>query len=154
MKILRDEFKLSFTDVEFHTTVSRKTGKVVVACTLKGYIQQPEMVDEGYTLFTSMPYWCGASMFSVTAKAVCSVNDTSEVEIGKAVAQAKAESKCYATMKKRLHERITTGCSLLTVALNKFEKKANMVVAHNEEYINQVSDPSTDLYKRRVKAEA
>lgn len=149
MKISRNDFKLSFTDVEFHTTVSKKTGKTVVTCTLKGYINQPT-IDDG-EVFNVIPYW-GRSEFAVTAKATCSVKDKNDDDerIGQAVAQAKAESKCYAAVRKLLHDRVTTGCAVLISALKRFEEKSEAVIAHNETYIDQVSTPGTDTNLNRL----
>lgn len=147
MKISRNDFKLSFTDVEFHTTVSKKTGKTVITCTLKGYINQP-MIDDGET-FAVIPYW-GGDEFAVTGKATCSINDKNDERIGQAVAQAKAESKCYAAVSKLLHDRVTTGCAVLISALMRFEEKSEAVIAHNETYIDQVSTPGTETNLNRL----
>lgn len=147
MKISRKDFKLSFTDVEFHTTVSKKTGKTVITCTLKGYIKQPT-IDDGES-FTVIPYW-GPSEFAVTGKATCSVKDDQDERIGQAVAQAKAESKCYAAISKLLHDRVTTGCAVLIAALKRFEEKSEAVIAHNETYIDQVSTPGTETNLKRL----
>ena len=155
MKISRNDFKLSFTDVEFHTTVSKKTGKTVITCTLKGYINQP-MIDDGET-FAVIPYWGGDEFestltrtFASTAKATCSVKDKNDERIGQAVAQAKAESKCYAAVRKLLHDRVTTGCAVLISALMRFEEKSDAVIAHNKTYIDRVSTPGTENNLNRL----
>ena len=150
MNIVRSNFKLSFTEVEFHTNVSRKTGKTVVTCTLSGTIRQPEIIDQGTMILNALPFWDVLSNFSVTGKAVCSVKDENQIEIGKAVAQAKAEAKCYETVSKMLHKRVTDGCAILIKALGDFENKADRVIKHNKEYIDQVSDPNSDLHRRRL----
>jgi len=148
MNVTRDQFKLSFMETKFHVSTSRKTGKTVVTCTLTGLIRQP--VIENGEAFNVLPYWGENLRFTVTGKAVCSDNDADHVEIGKAVAQAKAESKCYASVSKFLSDRVAEGCAIITAAMDDFEDKANSVITHNEEYINKVTDPASELYQRKV----
>lgn len=147
MNVTRDQFKLSFIKTVFHVSKSSKTGKTVVTCTLAGFIRQPEIMNGD--VFNVLPWW-DDEVFTATGKAVCSANDTDNIEIGKAVAQAKAESKCYATASKILHNRVDQGLAIITAAMDNFEDKANGVIAHNEEYINKVTDPTSELYKRKV----
>jgi hypothetical protein len=150
MNITNKDFKISFTNTEFHVNTSGKTGKTVVTCTLTCVVRQP-LIDNG-AVFNTLALW-GPDSFTVTAKAVCSDNDISRVEIGKAVAQAKAESKAYAGVAKFLGDRVTTGCAILAAALGRFEGKAEGVIAHNKKYIDEVTDPTTDLHKRKVAKE-
>ncbi len=148
MNVTRDQFKLSFMETEFHVSTSRKTGKTVVTCTLTGFIRQPEI--QNGEVFNVLPCWTDNLIITVTGKAVCSANDADNVEIGKAVAQAKAESKCYASVSKFLRDRVAQGCAILTAAMDNFEDKAKGVIAHNEEYINRVTDPTSELYQRKL----
>lgn len=139
MKVFRDKFKLSFKAPEFHTNVSRKTGKKVVSCTLPCMILSPVMGDETDLGRLLSPYsW--ENEFACTAKAICTANDQYNEKTGFAVAQAKAESKCYARAEKLIRNRFIEVMAVLNREVNRFTSKAEGVIEHNDEYIKRITE--------------
>lgn len=150
--ICTTDFKLSFTTApDFKVTTSKKTGKKVITCILVAKIVTPDINVVGDPLFDLFGW--GENCITVTGKAVCSVNDNFNEEIGKAVARAKAESNAYKIASKMLHSRILLLDKVLDAA-ERFAEKARKVVNHNSGFINQVTDPTTDLYKKVIAVDA
>lgn len=144
----KTDFKLSFTtEPDFKVTTSNKTGKKVITCILMANIVTPNMNVDGDLLFDIFSW--GENSITVTGKAVCSINDNFNEEIGKAVARAKAESNAYKIAAKMIHSRIILLDKVLDAA-ERFAEKAKKVVDHNASFINKVTDPTTDLYKKVI----
>lgn len=149
MQISRNRFKLSFYgEPKFHTSISGKTGKMVTTCVLRGEIVSPEF-DNGYA-FNVFDTFSNDMVVTAVGKVTCSANDKPSLEIGKAVAQAKAETKCYARAKKIIEARIQKATAVFQSALTEFSIKTENVRNHNEDYIDTVTDPASDLYKRKT----
>jgi hypothetical protein len=146
------DFKLSFTKApDFKVTTSKKTGKKVITCILVATIVTPDINVAGDPLLDLFGW--GENIITVTGKAVCSIDDNFNEEIGKAVARAKAESNAYKIASKMLHSRILLLDKVLDAA-ERFAEKARKVVNHNSGFINQVTDPTTDLYKKVIAVDA
>lgn len=150
MKLERSNFKLAFIgEPEFHETVSRKTGQRVTTCTLQALIHTPSM--ENAEVMELLPWGFSNRSVRCTGKAVCSVGDTHNAAVGRAVAQAKAETKCYNKAVAMLKKNYSEGIEILVKALNEFDAKAENIMVHNTGFIQAVTDPTTELHKKITK---
>lgn len=85
---------------------------------------------------------CGFVAGKVIATAHCHEDDVFNLEIGKKVALAKAESKAYKEARRvlisKLQETIDTVVKLSEMA-ERFGDKAENVITHNKEYITRIT---------------
>ena len=147
MRLERSNFKLEFMpEPEFHETVSRKTGKRVTTCTLEALIRTPGMEDS--EVMEVLPYGYVNRMVRCTGKAVCTEGDNHNAAVGRAVAQAKAESKCYNKALRMLKKNYDEGMKILTKAMQEFEAKVKSIESHNGDFIGAVTNPTTELHKK------
>jgi hypothetical protein len=63
--------------------------------------------------------------------------DTFDIETGKKVARAKAESKAYKFMAKKIAKIIDGSYDVIVCACKQFIEKAAGVKRHNDEYLSQ-----------------
>lgn len=100
----------------------------------------PSFSIEGTTTTCHLPVRpsdsLGEGMFVSIASATLKEGDTYDEAIGKKVALAKAESHAYRVIAAVLKKEIIDLESLIQSA-NRFIEKANGVVEHNQNYINQ-----------------
>lgn len=100
----------------------------------------PTFEINGTTTTCNLPVYpsvcLGQSAFVSIASATLKEGDTYDEAIGKKVALAKAESHAYRVISAVLKKEITDLESLIQSA-NRFIEKANGVVEHNQNYINQ-----------------
>jgi hypothetical protein len=75
--------------------------------------------------------------YSIAETAKLDPNDTFDVEIGKKVARAKAESSAYKFCSKILTKSIEKFTFNLASAASEFIEKASGVVRHNRRYLDQ-----------------
>lgn len=150
MRLERSNFKLAFIgEPEFHETVSGKTGKHVTTCTLEALIKTPSMEDSEVLELLQWGY--SNRVVRCTGKAVCTDGDEHNTAVGRAVAQAKAETKCYNKAVRMLKKNFNEGLDILVKALDEFEAKAKGIESHNGDFIGAVTNPITELHKKITK---
>ena len=136
----RNSFKVKPIEVKFSESTSGKTGKRVVICSIIAEIEQPTV--NGVVLL-SPDYNDGnpwhRQIVHVTAKAVCTEGDTYSKEIGEKVAQAKAESKLYFAVNKRIQSYLDDVKIAFDSMSFDFAKKTSRVVSHNQMYIDRIT---------------
>lgn len=97
-----------------------------------------------YQLLAPEPFLdiCGFVAGEVVATAHCHKDDTFNLETGKKVALAKAESRAYkearSVMNRRLQNTINTVVQLANMA-KRFSEKAEDAIEHNTEYITRIT---------------
>ena len=127
-------FKLSFDDPKFF--VNEKKG--IVTCVMHCYLKGTDwaLVDMANRVIGDKdnPISHG---FTVTATANTDPQDTFDVEIGKKVSRAKAESMAYSFMSKSLTRIVEKYCCELAEGTTEFIGKAIGVIEHNNRYISQ-----------------
>lgn len=100
----------------------------------------PTFEINGTTTTCNLPVYpsvcLGQSAFVSIASATLKEGDTYDEAIGKKVALAKAESHAYRVIAAVLKREVIDLESLIQSA-NRFIEKANGVVEHNQNYINQ-----------------
>ena len=127
-------FKLSFDEPKFF--VNEKMGIVtcVMHCYLKGQDWAMKEMGDVIDGYKDNPISHG---FTITEIAHLDPQDTFDVEIGKKVARAKAESSAYRYMTKSLIRVVGKYCNMLSDGLNAFGEKAAGVIAHNKRFLEQ-----------------
>lgn len=136
----RNNFKLTFDKQSTQFFVNKK--KRTVSC-----LMVAELV---------VPYaWCGPvhipnEFFKVVGTARCTDGDTFDVERGKRIALAKAENKAYLRAASYLNEQ-QEDIIFMDNAITEFRKKAHAQCAHNEDYMDSISNPEHPRYKKRMK---
>ncbi len=123
------EFKLSFGE-PLYGIGSSESGKMRVICKVGASIIVPQFPNVGFNINRDI---VGIGV------ATCSDDDTPDVEIGKKVARAKAESSAYIQACKR----IDNGLGKYEQIYGKFFDKASRVTYHNDRYIETISNCST-----------
>lgn len=97
-----------------------------------------------YQLLAPEPFFelCGFVAGVVVATAHCHKDDTFNLETGKKVALAKAESRAYKearrVMNRRLQDTVNTVVQLADMA-ERFSEKAETAIEHNKEYITRIT---------------
>ena len=116
--------KLSITDVTYYIIHSKQ----VVGCKMKFHIKGS---DDALNIATVL--WDGTSN-EVTAEAHIAPGDVFDVEIGKKIARAKAESMAYKKAMNFLHRVAGRAMDVLS-QYDDFMYKAESVIEHNNRYL-------------------
>ena len=138
--IFRKDFKLSFDKTKIEFLVNEK--KRTVTCTLKAELLSPV----GYL------YWIGVPNTDIKAVGIarCHEEDNFDIERGKRIAMAKAENKAYQKCVLYL-ERYAKEMLEEMSYIGDFCQKVDEYCAHNEDYIESVSSPEHQFYKKELK---
>lgn len=136
------KFKLKFWDPDYY--VNEKKG--TVTCVLKFRLDSVDSSQKDEDAFKAVRYMTESVYgednpisyrYSITETAKLDPKDTFDVEIGKKVARARAESSAYRFCSKILTKSIEKFTFNLASAASKFIEKASGVVRHNKHYIDQ-----------------
>lgn len=135
----RDYFKLSFDkeDTQFYVNEKKKSVTCKVTCVLH--------VPYSWESPVHIPWKC----FNITATTKCCDSDVFDVERGKRIAMAKAENKAYSQAASYLFEQLKH-LMFFQTSIYKFLEKTDHQCAHNEEYIDSVSNPKSPNYKENL----
>lgn len=136
----RDYCKLLFDkeDTQFYVNEKKKTVTCKVTCVLHVPYSWESPVDMlGRT-------------FHIVATTKCCDSDVFDVERGKRIAMAKAENKAYTQAATYLFEHLKHFMFFQT-SIYKFLDKTDHQCAHNEEYIDMISNPKNPNYKKELK---
>lgn len=135
MKNYRNAFKITYVrEPYYHIDAARKSVKCYLTCDLK----TPD------ALYGSKPL--ENVRFFTTGYAKCDDKDAFNVETGKKIALARAESKVYLKAKHMVKDAVKD-CLTFLDAAEKFENKCYRICAHNEDYVDQYSLASHPNYK-------
>lgn len=126
----RHDCKFKFDNCDQHFFVNAE--KRIVVCKLIGCLTGPERDRWNYPSFN-------CAILTATGKAVCSSNDTFDVNVGKKIALAKAENAIYTKACHIIDEEIIK-CNTYVEMLEPFFDKANKVIMHNLDYIEKITD--------------
>ena len=136
------KFKLKFWEPDYY--VNEKKG--TVTCVLKFRLDGVNGSQKDEDTFRAVRYMTESVYgennpisyrYSVAETAKLDPKDTFDVEIGKKVARAKAESSAYRFCSKILTKSIEKFTFNLASAAADFVKKASGVVIHNKRYLSQ-----------------
>lgn len=139
-KIKPMKIKLSFAEPEFYVNVEKRT----VTCVLRYRMRSTS--DDGYNkLWSALGYMSDHVLdedtnalrygFMATETAVARPEDEFDVEKGKKIARAKAETSAYKYTAKALYRVMGEALKVLTDSSAEFIAKASTVCKHNKEYI-------------------
>lgn len=136
------KFKLKFWEPDYY--VNEKKG--TVTCVLKFRLDGVTGSQKDEEAFRAVRYMAESVYgennpisyrYSIAETAKLDPKDTFDVEIGKKVARAKAESSAYKFCSKILTKSIEKFTFNLASAASEFIGKASGVVIHNKRYIDQ-----------------
>ena len=136
------KFKLSFFEPNFYVNEKKKT----VTCVMKYVLKlNQDAPNKSYEFETGLKYISDYYLneednairyrFTVTDVAKLDPHDTFDVETGKKVARAKAESSAYRHMSKILNRVYGKFIDDLAAMTNEFTDKAESVIEHNNKYL-------------------
>lgn len=128
---LRRDCKIKFNDASQQFFIN--PDQRIVVCKLTGTLMGPES-NRWYL----NPNFEPRNLTSI-GKAVCSPNDKFDVNIGKKIALAKAESAIYNKACKVIANEMNV-CADYIEMLRTFFLKADDVIEHNLDYIDRLSD--------------
>ena len=134
-------FKLSFAEPTFYVNENKKTVTCVMTVRpgIKGNYKMEYVINTIAREFLSdADYDAFRHSFSTIATAKSDPQDTFDVEVGKKVARAKAESKAY-NYYANLIDRALFGrfSDWLDSSTDEFFEKADSVIEHNDKYLSQ-----------------
>lgn len=134
------KFKLSFEEPKFF--INEKKG--IVTCVMEYRFAGADYVlkDIADLFFGNKDlFGCDNPLkgyyTTVTASAKLDPQDKFDVEKGKKVARAKAESQAYRFISKTLSRVLEKYLTNLTISVGEFQTKALGVIEHNDRYIKQ-----------------
>ena len=122
------KIKLSFSRPKYQTVGN------TVYCTLQYTVNVPGSYSDVVAIVAN-----DKLTFTATGKATCSGNDVFNKQIGRKIANARAEAKAYkhaqTLVKKQVKEVIKRYYDMTL----EFDEKADFVQRHNVEYVNKIS---------------
>ena len=122
------KIKLSFSRPKYQTVGN------TVHCTLQYTVSVPGSYSDVVAIVSN-----DKLTFTATGKATCSGNDVFNKQIGRKIANARAEAKAYkhaqTLVKKQVKEVIKRYYDMTL----EFDEKADFVQRHNVEYVNEIS---------------
>ena len=127
-------------DLEMEFFVNEK--KRIVVCKVSAEINVPW----DYESVVSIPW----KKFEGEGIAKCSPEDVFDVERGKRIALAKAESNAYSKARNYTNKYVVELIQNLDI-LSDFDEKCLSCIEHNEDYIESVSNTEHPLYKKDLK---
>lgn len=130
-KLNQDFFKISFIPDETEFT---QKGNVVTA-TLTGEILMPHWGD--FNSYNYQPLDLDSVFVKETGVAVLAEGDEFNYEVGKKIALAKAENKCYEKTLRYLSKRCEELREFVRI-VDEFSEKVVRVSEHNEDYIKRI----------------
>lgn len=134
----REDIKLSFGRPRYKTVGNE------VTCELRYSIQVPETFTRGFgNIDSTEPEFVVAfdlgNCRTAVGKAKCNDNDIFDKQIGRHIAEARAEAKAYKQAAKLVSKYIkATVARYHNIALN-FEAKADFIQDHNKSYVHEIS---------------
>ena len=135
---IRNNFKLSFDKTQIKFFVNEK--KRTVTCTIVAELLTP------FDTWNTIPN----TYINGVGVAKCCEEDTFDVERGKRIAMAKAENNAYKKSVNYL-EPFTKELLNTIYEIGTYAEKAGEYLAHNEDYIESVSNPEHQFYKTELK---
>lgn len=136
--LINNKFKLSFDKTQIKFFVNEK--KRTVTCTIVAELLTP------FDAWNTIPN----TYINGVGVAKCCEEDTFDVERGKRIAMAKAENNAYKKSIKYL-EPFTKELLNTIYEMGTYAEKAGEYLAHNEDYIESVSNPEHPFYKTELK---
>lgn len=134
-------FKLSFGEPTFYVNENKKTVTCVMTVRpgIKGNCKMEHVINTiAWACLNSADYEAFKYSFSTVATAKLDPQDTFDIEVGKKIARAKAESKAYdyysCLLDRALYGRFA---ELLDSATDEFFVKTDSVIEHNIKYLSQ-----------------
>lgn len=127
VKLDRSDIKLVVAHKEYYYNGNN------VTCKAYYYVKMPLILEN----------MIGTINDNVIATAVCHKDDTYVKEIGEKIALAKAESKAYSKVRKKMSNTLKMLFGPMVIAVemaNCFYTKAFRACSHNHEYINRISN--------------
>lgn len=135
LRFMDEQIKVSFTNISF--TVNKK--KKWVTCRLNYVVKLPNMVDEievPYEVYKNVPFYAGRGVHTSYGTARVCDGDTFDIEVGKKVARAKAESAAYKNVRKMLYNTMQH-IAFTRLIMEDFLNKCDRVIVHNAEYLRK-----------------
>ena len=122
------KIKLSFSRAKYQTVGN------TVYCTLQYTVNVPGAYSDAIVIVPNEKL-----TYTVTGKATCNGDDVFNKQLGREIANARAEAKAYkhaqTLVKKQVKEIIKRYYDMTL----EFDEKADFVQRHNVEYVNEIS---------------
>jgi hypothetical protein len=132
-----ERFKLKFGEPRYYVNEKKKTVTCVMTCRLTGNPTVMEMLYVMSNLESPEAYDNIRYNFEVSATSKLYPGDTFDVETGKKVARAKAESQAYLNTSNRIGKLIGKYFNMVQNMYDEFYTKSESVVSHNDEYLEK-----------------
>lgn len=141
-KYYRNDVKLSFNKESIVFFVNED--KKVVTCKMDAELLMPHKYPIDGTIYLDNTFIKGVGV------AKCCKEDVFDIERGKRIALAKAESNAYSKARNYTNKYVVELIQNLDI-LSDFDEKCLSCIEHNEDYIESVSNTEHPLYKKDLK---
>ena len=125
-----NKIKLSFSRAKYKTVGN------TVYCTLQYTVNVPGASSEMIVTFMPNDY----AVYTATGKATCSGNDVFNKQIGRKIANARAEAKAYKQAQALINKQVKEVIRKYYDMVLEFDEKADFIQKHDAEYVAEISN--------------
>ena len=122
------KIKLSFSRAKY------KTEGNTVYCTLQYTVNIPGVYSDMIAIMDN-----DEQIYTVTAKATCNGDDVFNKQLGREIANARAEAKAYKQAQTLVNKQVKEVIKKYYDMTLEFDEKADFIQKHNAEYVADIS---------------
>lgn len=123
------KIKLSFSRAKYQTVGN------TVYCTLQYTVNVPGACSDMIATFMPNDY----AVYTVTGKATCNDDDVFDKQLGREIANARAEAKAYKQAQTLINKQVKDVIKKYYDMVLEFDEKADFIQKHDEEYVAEIS---------------
>ena len=122
------KIKLSFSRAKYQTVGN------TVYCTLQYTVNVPGSYSDAIVIVPN-----DKLVYTVTGKATCNGDDVCNKQLGREIANARAEAKAYKQAQTLINKQVKDVIKKYYDMVLEFDEKADYIQKHDEEYITELS---------------
>ena len=123
------KIKLSFSRAKY------KTEGNTVYCTLQYTVNIPGSYSDAIAIMNN-----DEQIYTVTAKATCNGDDVFNKQLGREIANARAEAKAYKQAQTLVNKQVKEVIKRYYDMTLEFDEKADFIQRHDAEYVAEISN--------------
>ena len=123
------KIKLSFSRAKY------KTEGNTVYCTLQYTVNIPGSYSDAIAIMNN-----DEQIYTVTAKATCNGDDVFNKQLGREIANARAEAKAYKQAQTLVNKQVKEVIKRYYDMTLEFDEKADFIQKHDAEYVAEISN--------------
>ena len=124
-----NKIKLSFSRAKYKTVGN------TVYCTLQYTVNIPGVYSDMIAIMDN-----DEQIYTVTAKATCNDDDVFNKQLGREIANARAEAKAYKQAQTLVNKQVKEVIKRYYDMTLEFDEKADFIQRHDAEYVTEISN--------------